>query len=516
MNKTSLLKRLAFYRYPGFMISVFLLVLLAPISPSLLGQESESNESVPTFKESVKVLIQSVPFYAMDSDGKPVFDLKREEIEFYINNKRIKKLAISGYRFSGKAQPNQTADSMKHPPERYVFIIFDKIFNSISGTKQSKLIVPEILAQSSPGDSFIFLEMDKYNGLRYRAGPTKNRKILQSFLDTIDNVSGAKVQLSNISSAVLRKRGPRLSNMKAGGASAEADLRIRMAAMSEMGNEMSRYSQKGKTFTHALAALKFALKTITRPKLIYLVSEGMKHGYIRSRDKGFYFEQFKHAAQAVNHGGCMFFVMDSSKIPLSPATGISGKQTLKYLAENSGGKYFSGRDYKEMVRQLQNTTAAYYELLFSQDLIRKKKRSVKLNLKCLRKGVTLHVINRTEFKVPYRDMEEKQKKLFALDIVNRGSWSRMVSQLGKIQYRIDTHRKQNKVVEVILPKALKNKMLDLYVVNVHPKTFNSRINFVQKRCPEKAVLDIHVKKNWHQYFVLIEPDQVVALYNRVM
>ncbi len=133
-----------------------------------------------------------------------------------------------------------------------------------------------------------------------------------------------------------------------------------------------------KTFNRALASLSYALRTITSSKIVYLISEGIPIGMVRgdspiSTDIIFYFDLLKTTAKVINFGGSILNVINPSKIQLMDYDYYSGKQSLKYLAEESGGKYFGGSDVNKIITRVNMSTAAYYELTFITDGLDKKR-----------------------------------------------------------------------------------------------------------------------------------------------
>ncbi len=224
--------------------------------------------------------------------------------------------------------------------------------------------------------------------------------------------------------------------------------------------------------------------------------------------------KLKDAANAINHGGCLLYVMDSTKVPLGQR--VSGKKTLRFLAENSGGRYFSGRDKQKMVRQLKGSTGAYYELYFSQDIISDRKKSVQVRLKPRKKGIRLFTLDRTEFKIPYRRMEERQMKLFALNVVQKGSWSRIVGRIGYYKrYSVLEKKHRWKRVELTLPKDLRNRQLDVFVINLNPKSFKADIRLSKKAVGDRIQVEIDVMKKRKQYLVLVEPERTLCVYTEI-
>jgi hypothetical protein len=74
---------------------------------------------------------------------------------------------------------------------------------------------------------------------------------------------------------------------------------------------------------------------------------------------------------------------------------------------------------------------------------------------------------------------------------------------------------QVKVIEVLIPKQISNRKLDLYLVDVNPKTQKAAMALVQKKVTEKEKLQVKIKDNLKQFFVIIDPETTTCIYNQV-
>lgn len=193
---------------------------------------------------------------------------------------------------------------------------------------------------------------------------------------------------------------------------------------------------------------------------------------------------------------------------------IGNNDSLKFMAEVSGGKCFYGSNVEDIVQQVKNTTSAYYELGFYPEQQTKDK--LKIKLKCKRKGVTLHTINYSERAKPYREMPLIQKKLFALNVVTGGSWSRMVGKVEQTSYKkLKSPTAQTKNVRVKIPVELRNRESDIYVLNLDPNTLKAAIAVKTKILDEKETIAVPVQKNRKQFVVVVEPTKTRCVFTPV-
>jgi hypothetical protein len=272
--------------------------------------------------------------------------------------------------------------------------------------------------------------------------------------------------------------------------------------------------------------LKYALKTITLPKTVYLISAGNMDGlrYMAVPLHGHYYRFLEEAAEAVTHGGALFYLVNpiTHQYLAKRAYHVRTKiiPTLKFMANHVGGKYITGSSLKEIIDTTKKSTSAYYEMAFYQD--NRSGDNMRIRLKCKRKGVQLTTINYSERNKPYRQMNFTEKKMFALNVVNGGSWSRMVARVGKIDYKnLATPQKIGpaknfKTIEIQVPPNMRNRMLDFFQVRIDPLTEKAEIVFNKKKMEVKESIRMKVREDKRHYFVIVEPTKPFCIYNRVI
>jgi hypothetical protein len=191
--------------------------------------------------------------------------------------------------------------------------------------------------------------------------------------------------------------------------------------------------------------------------------------------------------------------------------------SLRFLAHESGGQYIGGSDAKKIVKKVRKTTAAYYELAFTA--IPDLGNNVDIKVKCKREGVKINTFKQTERTKPYYRMEPVEKKLFALNMVTGGSWSRMMGKVVRIKYKMLRNEKSGDetflMIEVPLPKKMKDRKLDMFLVQFEPKTKKVNIELLTQAVKERANFIIRKRDNTKEFFVIIEPVFAYCIYNQV-
>jgi len=116
-------------------------------------------------------------------------------------------------------------------------------------------------------------------------------------------------------------------------------------------------------------------------------------------------------------------------------------------------------------------------------------------------------------------MNNTEKKLFALDIVNRGNWSRIVAKVGRIKY--NKLPKPNpgistETIEINIPPFMRNRPLELVTVHIDPETQEAAVERKIKTMGETETLQITPMPGRDSYFIIIEPRTPLCIYNQVI
>ena len=485
-------------------VSLIVTMLIFYLVPVLPAQDSEYYE--------VDVTVQLVPVFAVDKEGNPVYDLKQEDIEFYVDGKPTEILSFVSSRMEvqekGFTRPPKMGEEAKKaaPPqrisERINFIIMDNLISNMDIMKICKAIAASIINNASPGDSYVIFQTDQAQGFKYLIGPEKDKtKLLQALQELKGTFFAHKL--------VPYNETKKLDYYASLGTQGERDISQSLFIFNAE-KEMEIYQRDIQRFAHAIQELKYALKTIRLPKTVFLISAGPKY-YALGRTANTYYRLLEDAAKAINYGGSMLYVIN----PIMYKSENKRKQ-LKFMTDVSGGKLVHGANIREIVDEVKKSTAAFYELAFSLPAKAVARNSIRLE--CKRKDVELISVNYTEKSTPYPRMNQTEKKLFALNVISGGSWSRVTAKVGKIKYnkKIDAAAGESAgSIEIPLPPTMRNRTLDVFLVHVDPETLQSDMTIEERTVTDKAVLTITPKKNQNTYFVLIEPTAPFCVYNQV-
>lgn len=450
----------------------------------------------------IGVHAQLVPIYAVDSKGNPIYDLKEDELELYVNGKPFKVISFTNYTFEGNERRDGERKKNQYAQERLNFIIIDALNNSPSGLRRSKKIAKGIIEAGVSGDAFIVLTNHYITGIQYVIGPEKSkRKLLQA----VDDVFLFRVWERMSSKCFNRLYHSR--DIK------EFESQLCIISKKEAWNARQSYREKLKHFALGMSQLQYALVTIPQPKIAYLISSGIPPAAWWGTGKIEYYRFLKEAVIAVNCGGSMLYLINPLK------NRLKSMNSLRYMAKIGGGKYFGGSDIEKIVKLVKKNTAAYYELAFSPSPDMGVGNKLLIKVKCKRKGVKLSTIRHSQQRVSYTAMSPIQKKIFALNVINNGSWSRKFGRVQKVFFVPSQKAANNhhciKEVEVLIPEMMRNLPVELFIINVDPNTLKADIKLVKKVVKGTEKIKIRTEKGKTQHIVIVEPINAYCIYGRV-
>lgn len=495
------------------------------------------------YRVSVNALV--VPMFAVDKQNQPVFDLKKEDIQLTIAGKQVDFTMFSRHNFA-----TQTVDQTKRPAQfqnRYIFIIIDTMFVSRTGFRRAKKIAARLLETGSKGDIFVIFENNPVKGLTLLAGPKlENKKKIWLVKQLKRGVGRWATQLfesrdmsNNVDFSIV------------------TDFRLETEKLRQLWRntlEMEReiYKHRLQDFSRSLSKFRYLLNTINLPKVVFLISEGTSRGAFKNKaesmvpnatasdtvtETGFesvivqdektvmdqneinspyLYRYLTDIAKAVNYGGSVFYPINPGRLNDTNDENVMGEMSLRYLASESGGEYFTGSDPMEIVKKINRSTAAYYELVIS--LSGDMPVNMKVDIQCKRDNVSINSLNHIQKNHKYRLMAPMEKKVFAMNVVTGGSWSRMVCHVMKVPFKKDKTSSDNRHMTVLvpIPNQMKNRSLDMFQIDIDPVTEETEMNFVRREVTALAKIKVKTQTDKKQYLVFVEPRENYCIYTEAL
>lgn len=460
-----------------------------------------------------------IPLFAVDSAGNPVYDLEQRELQLRVNGNPVDIIYFKSYdleteeKISREVPVEKKEEAVFIPqeaPERMIFIIIDSVFNSAAGLRRSKTIASNLISSAAEGDRFVIIENTPAAGLKHIAGPGAAREHLIKQVDKIVPQRSLWRE-SRSSNSPLANAGDGSGYGRITG----SDGRLRQM----------EYQKAVQSLREAITRFKYVLKTIPGPKIVFLVSEGISKKtfeetpqvqeglansiYTKTFLTTYLFDYLKDIVNAVNRGGSVLYTINPQNIIQSVEEGDSGEMSLRYLAGESGGKYFTGSDVEKIINGIEKATAAYYELAFY--IPPRLGNNLEFEVKCKRKGIRVHTLTHSERSIPYHKMDMLQKKVFAHNITTGGSWSRMLGIVTKAETET-IKEKNNYIVTVKLPDSMRNRLLDVWLLYIHTTDNKVEMNFESLKAVECLELNVKRFKGKKHFVVIIEPIETICLY----
>ena len=497
----------------------------------------------------VSVVVKVIPVFAVDSAGNPIYDLKPDELELFVNDVSVKIADFRRFSFEDeqivervvkkKVAPKPAVSAQKRS-DRVVFVIIDSVYNSHNGMKRSKKIAEGLLKKSPPGDTFILLLNTPAGGLKYLA--TSSNGNHKAALDLIEKI---KMPHEKWSRDIFQSR--EYDNFTDFGLRDPATVSQSLKELQnqQLMQERWRYQNQVKGYTQSLGQLKYALSMISKPKIVYLISEGIAKGAYRadlSEKEGGWgknystllkgeksakdsaiplnmrmYKYLMDVVKAINYGGSVLYTINPVRIKTDDEN--VGDMSLRTLASESGGRHFGGSDIETVIKEVKKNTAAYYELVFSVKGVPEE--GMRIDVECKRPGVVINTLNHSQREKPYLSMEPLKKKLFALDVVNNGSWSRIAGKVVRIPLASKKTMKDKKSgkaftrVSVLVPKLMQAKALDIFSVWLDRKTGKVEINVINRVVGNNVTLQFERRKHGESYVVMVEPKEVYCVYSQI-
>lgn len=422
------------------------------------------------------------------------------------------------------------------------------MFTSKTGYRRSKEIAARLVKKGVPTDHFILFENTMNGGLRYVGNSGGSRAYLLKKIAKLQQpVERWATQLyssspvnNNIDFTLLTEA--RLETQS-----------WRSLRELNLGAEKMRYRYHLKHFSRSVARFKYILKTISKPKLVFLISEGIASGAFKedmisrmedpyssvpltsfertaqrfgtallddhtdySQIKPIYSPYFlkylTEVVKSINYGGSVLYTINPERFKDNYDASQSGEMSLRFLAGESGGGYFSGAGVADITKQIHQATSTYYELVFY--IAPQWPEKFQVAIDCKRKGVRVKTLNHAEGDRAYNSMEQVQK-MFALNIVRGGNWSRSAGKVMKVVYKKNKETKKHVFILVPLPKVMKHRPLDMYLIRENRDTGQVDMSVAHKKAKDWVKVKIKKEPRQNQYFVFIDPSQTHCIYNQI-
>lgn len=473
-------------------ISVICFLMILPI----FSQEED-------VKENVSVEWWVMPLFSVDKKGKPVVDLKPEDIRLWVNQREISGFSFFKRSFTAQEKKIQEVQEKALPPiekKRTIFLLFDTALTGKKSVSNSKTIAKEIVRTTGNEHEFIVMTISPAKGLRYLGGPVNNK-------NHILNIIEKKVKINNNSGPFSIPDAIEEMNLMPDKYSGDE---IRKFLLPQ---KHSVFRYKAKNFFESFESLYYSINSLTTNKFVYLFTEGISEDaqVVEKNGKIEYRFHLSRVAQFLSRSGTVLFIIDGGGYNDSRFAVGSGKESLKFLAKESGGKYFKGTK-KKVVESIQNVHRAYYEIAFP-DLAEFKGNTRDIIVKAKKKGIRIHTLKTLEKSKTYAEMNQIEREVLALNLIQGNPLTRTLLTSRGIKIEKTTKNENKMSFQVIIPGDFLHNRVDVLKVRLNNKTGEpvvERQSTIFKTNKTKITFD-NLSKNTSTYFAIIHKEKNIAL-----
>lgn len=518
---------------------VLSLALIGLAIPAIAQEEPRSGGG-----ETLDVEIKIVPFYAVDTQGRPVFDLRPEEVELRVDGNPVAVDTFDRYSAVG-ARPAGKGEAPSSPPPaaaaaRQVFLLFDVAFSSPRGLNSSRQLAAGLLERLPATDRLYLLTNDTRTGFSQVLGPLAaddrgKRKLL-------DKLRSVQFDIARLDTDAAQDLGPTSGGTGRNGVPMSQMVPIYDAARS---NAFTEYAAFARDLAESLEILAANLRRISAPKLLVVFSQGV--------DDALYFEGLNGPAVGSTEAirvntrrfspllthfeGPLAALAEANVMSLfvntgSTAAAVGGGNTLRHMAEATGGRYLGGSDLNGIEDRIADSTAAYYEAGFYPAASLRQAARAGVEVVVRRPGVKVWAPEALKIRESYESLTPTEKRLLVLDLVEGD----IEAQRARGPVRLDARNLSGTVVgraatgkrllryNASWPSELAGREVDLYSVALVPTRQKGSPKVLkfdrQERVRLAAAAPLEVEKPAGQGFiwgiVAVEPATGRAWYRRLL
>jgi hypothetical protein len=437
-----------------------------------------------TAGETVNVEVKIVPFYAVDAQGRPVYDLKPEEVELRVGGAVVPIESFDRYVIqSGKA--GVESSPLTPTPSRTVFFLFDQAFSSPAGFNADKELAARMVRSWPGGDRLFLIAHGSRAGLERKLGPVppdaEGKKELLAAIDALQ----PEIRRLGLQDNPATDFGPPAERASRGQFSGTAP-NIQMGSVYDgiQGGARGEYGNAARGFAVSLSGFADELKRISGPKLLVLFSQGMDDGLYFQGDSGFkvgtdesvqvdsrrappLVDRFREPLAALAASGAVAVFVNTDR-----GQGIDADSVLRHMAKTTGALYLEGRDTRDLETRIAGSTTAYYEAAFHPGATLLQRDSAGVEVAVRRPGVRAWAPAAVRTRESYRGLSGSEKRRLVIDLVAGGP----AAQRAHSPVRLSVQNLDGKVLgrgaagdprlrfEAAWPADVATRKLDLYNV----------------------------------------------------
>jgi len=425
-------------------------------------------------REEVQVKWFAVPLVATDEQGKCVSDLKPEEIEVFLEGRKVDSFRL--VRLGYEVEKEQAMQAPATPAATLVtFLVFDGILTDMNRLNRAKAMAIEIVKRAEGRQPFVVMSLEHVGGLKYLCGPSRQTG---EVIEAIEKKVRANRSRFSFQANARDNIAMPIHNPLQGGSWPDAGQEL---ARREKKWMLERYRTTVVNYLEAIKYLCLALQTI-RHKSVFLFSIGIKNGFFElstfgeDPDEGIIGLQLivRDLAERINRSGTFLVVLNPDGPDPSSDNPDSGDLVSHQLARESGGKYL-GAMKENMTESVVEMMRAFYEVQFA-DPGGGEERMLSVDIRGKRPGVVIHSLRRTSRGREYGELTRLEKEVLALDASVSSYWSRSILEIRRDGLPQPGMSGQQVVYDLALPPQFRQEKVDIFFVQVDEKRNDAKVS----------------------------------------
>lgn len=504
--------------------------------------------------ETIDVEIKIVPFFAVDQQGRPVFDLRQDEIQLQVEGKTVPIDTLDAFPRAGTApaaaagvagQASSGKSVERHPatPRRHLVLFFDIAFSQVDGFQKAQKLAEEMVQSAAEKDYLYLLNHDFKSGLKQQAGPV---------VASADGKAKLIKQIRALKPEVGHLDADATSNMDLGGLGTGRNnvpaSQISPITMALKTNSQAQLEGTARSLAESLEILAAQFQRIKEPKLLVFLSQGIDPTlYWVGSDVYLQFgttaSSWQHIKSYQYRGIHQLYekplrdLADSGSMSLFVNLDDQGGATryldssMQHMALNSGGLYLGGVDSAQMAERIASATAAYYEAGFYLTSTPQLPSRAKIELVVTRPGVRTWSAGSLKTRETWRGLSDEARRLLIVELVEGRPAAGRKSPPVRLDLRdlpgnILGRSESGKTLlryEAGWPKELAGREVDLYNVVLEPTgragaakvlRFDRR-NSTQVHSAGSIECEVPEKATFVWGIVAVDPDSGRTWYRRL-
>lgn len=515
--------------------------LLFLSSPGHLAAQSVPGPPPRAGGETIDVELKIVPFYAVDAEGNPVFDLRSDEVELRVGGETVAVSSFDRYTAADAwSDAREVPAAPAQPAARNVFLLFDSSFSTEKGLITGRKLASGVIERLPATDRLTLLVNDPSLGFKKPIGPIlADDRGKRAVMKEIQDIR-PEIRRLNLRSDV--DLGPAVTGRTDKGQPAHQMSHVFDFAR---GAARGEYVGFARELADSLEVFASDLRRIRGPKLLVVFSQGLDQYLYFQGDSGLGVAStpavrvdtrrqsplvsfFEGPLQALADSGAMFVFVNTDK------TSVEADAALRHMSDSVGGLYLEGPAGRQLENRIANATAAYYEAGFypTGALLQAARADVEVAVR--RPGVRVWAAPSVKTRETYGALSPYDRRLMVVALVLGGPEAQrahlpvalgLTELAGRATGRVDSGSDRRVLrFEIDWPRDAIQQTVDLYTVVVSTPAEGKKpeiIQFdIQQQIPAAAYSAIETSLEGADSYVwgmvAVEPASGRAWYRRLM